>query len=849
MAFRGIPHFKSRNSGTCFSYRSRSARGANRWSGNRFSGRKRPYFHRRASTSLSDETQSLNESSNNFSELDDSNAVSSPVLYVISDEEPPNAKPPRFAGWPIYFPCVKCEDKPETCALVEWCVEYLSNDADSPLNNFDSILAGRHFLVDVQHFFKHLTEERCLKVQQALRSNADDVISAMGLAMYELVIHRLDVGSIKLPKINARFWNFGPTVKIRDIQFSDCNRLVSFVGVVVRIGSCRPKCTRVAFLCESCNRRFSILLTDDVYITPSRCISKDCGGTLFEPLLETNDPTETVDWQQLRVQELVTEQDRSHSQENLALKTIDCELVDDLVGCCSSGSVVCITGVVKMKKNEEARKRYRWQYAMFISVTSVAVKKGLFSVAHSLSSSISRENELTIVEELMSNQNLFAQLVASFCPTIYGEHMVKAALVLSLFGASSKEFSLNRNTIHVLIIGDPGLGESGTIFNLFFCAFRKTHLLQACVDLSPIGVYVSGNTTTVSGLTVTIGHDSCGDSTIDAGALVISNDGCCCIDEFDKMTNQHKVLLEVMEQQQVSVFKAGTHSQFPAKVSVIAAINPAQGNYDRQMTVADNVKINSALLSRFDVIFLLLDEADEERDRRISAHVIQLRRPHSAAYLPFPEQPIDMDSLTSSALSSLKHRIQTEVEKGCLIPGPIFRKYIAFCRHSVNPHLSSAACNVLADFFQELNQEYTVQGIPSGTRQMESLIRLTQARARCELRDEATERDALDVIEILRSSMCQATNFAQHPFQQQSTKKQPKRGQQKIYRFIEALKREMVSKSDSSLEFPAAQLKQLAMELRLELSQPFECFLSKLNENGTLILKGHQRYALNPSLL
>ncbi|KHJ48015.1 MCM2/3/5 family protein [Trichuris suis] len=486
-----------------------------------------------------------------------------------------------------------------------------------------------------------------------------------------------------------------------------------------------------------------------------------------------------------------------------------------------------------MKKNEEARKRYRWQYAMYISVNSVAVKKGLFSVAHSLSSSISRENELSIVEELMSNQNLFAQLVASFCPTIYGEYMLKAALVLSLFGASSKEFSLNRNTIHVLIVGDPGLG--------------KTHLLQACVDLSPIGVYVSGNTTTVSGLTVTIGHDSCGDSTIDAGALVISNDGCCCIDEFDKMTNQHKVLLEVMEQQQVSVFKAGTHSQFPAKVSVIAAINPAQGNYDRQITVADNVKINSALLSRFDVIFLLLDEADEERDRRISAHVIQLRRPPSAAYLPFSEQPIDIDSLTSSALSSLKHRIQTEVEKGYLIPGPIFRKYIAFCRHSVNPHLSSAACNILAEFFQELNQEYTVQGIPSGTRQMESLIRLTQARARCELRDEATERDALDVIEILRSSMCQATNFGQHPLQQ-STRKQPK-GQQRIYRFIEALKREIAAKSDSSVEFSAAHLKHLAMELRLDLSQPFECFLSKLNDNGTLILKGHQRYVLNPSLL
>uniref|UniRef100_A0A5S6QK32 Minichromosome maintenance 8 n=1 Tax=Trichuris muris TaxID=70415 RepID=A0A5S6QK32_TRIMR len=842
MRSNGVLGFRGRSSNGRFLNGWRGARRSGQWSRTRFARRRGTCNERKVSAGSHNGSRSFQDSTDDLP-LDtscfDSSDVSSTALYVVSEEEL-SANPPRFSGWPVYFPCLKCEDNAELCALVEWCTEYLSNDVDSPLNNFDAILAGRHFVVDVQHFLNYLAEERGRKVQEMMLSSADDVISAMGLAMYELVANRLNwdprspnASICMLPKIHARFWNLESTVRIRDIQFSDCNRLVSFVGVVVRISSCRPKCVQVAFSCKSCSRQFRLLLLDDVFVTPSRCVNRECNGRLFEPLLETRDATETVDWQQLRVQEFVTDQERDHTNENLILKTMDCVLVDDLVGRCSSGSVVCVTGVVKMKKNEEARKRDRWQYTMYISVSSLAVKKGLFSVAHSLCASTSREDELAVVEELMSNQNLFAQIVASFCPTIYGEDMVKAALVLSLFGGSSKEFSLNRSTIHVLIVGDPGLG--------------KTHLLQACVDLSPIGVYVSGNTTTVSGLTVTIGHDSCGDSTIDAGALVISNDGCCCIDEFDKMTNQHKVLLEVMEQQEVSVFKAGTHCQFPAKVSVIAAINPAQGHYDQRMTVVDNLKINSALLSRFDVIFLLLDEANVERDRQISAHVIQLRRADSTSCLPLPKQST-LDSYTSSALSSLKRRIQLAVEKGCLIPGAILRKYIAFCRQSVNPHLSSAACNVLAKFFQEINHAYTIEGIPSGTRRMESLIRLTQARARCELRDEATERDALDVTEILRSSiMRQAANLGEHPAHQSSRK--PPKGQQRMYQFIEALRREIFSNGNSSLQFSVAHLKQLALELHLELSEPFEHFLGKMNENGMLILKGHGRYELDPSLL
>lgn len=160
-------------------------------------------------------------------------------------------------------------------------------------------------------------------------------------------------------------------------------------------------------------------------------------------------------------------------------------------------------------------------------------------------------------------------------------------------------------------MGDPGLG--------------KSQMLQAAANLAPRGVYVCGNTTSTAGLTVSLSKETgSGDFALEAGALVLADQGCCCIDEFDKMGSQHNALLEAMEQQCVSLAKAGVVCSLPARTSILAAANPTGGHYNKAKTVSENLKMSSALLSRFDLVFILLDKPDEETDSILSEHVMAL---------------------------------------------------------------------------------------------------------------------------------------------------------------------------------------------------------------------------------
>jgi len=238
-----------------------------------------------------------------------------------------------------------------------------------------------------------------------------------------------------------------------------------------------------------------------------------------------------------------------------------------------------------------------------------------------------------MIEEIQKQVGLFRLLVHSISPGIFGHEIVKAGLVLTLFGGR-RRYSDDRHRVsvrgdpHCLIVGDPGMG--------------KSQMLTSVSVLAPRGVYVCGNSATSAGLTVMLHRDKdTGDQTLEAGALVLADQGVCCIDEFDKLGADHDALLEAMEQQSISIAKAGVCCTLPTRASVIAAANPVGGHFkyrhpffffpwfiytnancSKAKTVSENLKLGSALLSRFDLIFILMDRPDQRMDQFLSEHVM-----------------------------------------------------------------------------------------------------------------------------------------------------------------------------------------------------------------------------------
>ena len=286
------------------------------------------------------------------------------------------------------------------------------------------------------------------------------------------------------------------------------------------------------------------------------------------------------------------------------------------------------------------------------------------------------------------------------------------------------------------MVGDPGLG--------------KSQMLASCSSIAPRGVFVTATGATSSGLTVTLSREG-NEFILEGGALVLADQGSCCIDEFDKMTG-HQALLEAMEQQSISIAKSGIVCTLPARTAIIAAANPIGGHYNKAKTVAENLKLSPALLSRFDLIFIMIDKPDEEHDYLLSEHIMS--RHSKATKSAINDRPSQAGSRCGSEPQNLLAKLRTDpYEKLDLIPHSIVRKYIAYARQYVFPKITRECAAVIQNYYLELRKNYqNADCCPITVRQLESLMRLTEARARLELREEATAQDAKDVVEIVQST-------------------------------------------------------------------------------------------------
>ncbi|XP_016139524.1 DNA helicase MCM8 [Sinocyclocheilus grahami] len=763
-----------------------------------------------------------------------------------------------YKGWRLYFSEGFVESSPyvEKIKVLE---QYFTSQID--LYDKDEIERKGSILVDYKDLlFNKLISHTLPNLAKDLKEMPEKILDCLGVAIHQVLTVDLERRAaelqgqeelpaglrpiINIPYISARVYNYEPLTPLKSLRANLYGKFVAIRGTVVRVSNIKPLCSKLAFVCNSCGDTQSVMLPDGKYAIPTKCLQTECRGRSFTPN-RSSPLTLTVDRQTVKIQELMSGDQRESGR---IPRTIECELTQDLVDSCVPGDMVTITGVIKVSNEEgnNRNKKDKCMFLLYIQANSVSNSKGQKSKAASDSEGQGPSVEFSIkdlyaIQEIQAQEDLFKLIVNSLCPAIYGHLLVKAGLALTLFGGCQKYVD-DKNRIpirgdpHILIVGDPGLG--------------KSQMLQAVCNVAPRGVYVCGNTTTTSGLTVSLSRDSgSGDYALEAGALVLGDQGICCIDEFDKMGSQHQALLEAMEQQSISLAKAGIVCTLPARTSIIAAANPVGGHYNKAKTVSENLKMGSALLSRFDLVFILLDTPNEDHDHLLSEHVMAMRAGKngavsSAAVTRYSTQESSISILEVSSEKPLADTLKlVPGEAFDPIPHQLLRKYVGYARHYVHPTLSAEAAQVLQDFYLELRkQNQTADSTPITTRQLESLIRLTEARARVELREKATQSDAEDVVEIMKHSLADtySDEFGRLDFDR-SQLGSGMSNRSKVKKFVTALNRLAERTNKSMFEFQ--ELRQLAKDLQIQVVD-FEGFIGALNEQGYLLKKGHRTYQL-----
>ena len=514
-------------------------------------------------------------------------------------------------------------------------------------------------------------------------------------------------------------------VEIRNIRANLLDCLVSVEALVRRVTEVRPRITNAIFKCKRCEANISVLQSRREFEEPLFC-PKDQGGcgraASATRFILIKRESSFIDTQSIDIQEY-PEGLRGGAQPQRLTIYVEGDLTDKVF----PGDRVVFNGILQSRQLKDRGATKSTVFEKFLECRGISRSQEDYEEIK-----ITPDEEKRILEVSRSDNVLF-NISSSIATSIQGMKEEKLALALQLFGGVRKEIhdGYLRGDIHLLLVGDPGTA--------------KSQLLNYIQKMSPRGVMTTGKSATAAGLTAAAVPDEHekGRWNLEAGALVLADMGVVCIDEIDKMSNHDRSSMhEAMEQQRVTVTKAGIQATLQSRCAVLGAANPKHGRFTSYSeSLVDEINMPPTLLDRFDMIFTIQDIPNRERDEKLAEHVLKTHRygemkkyREVAPYGRYGKKDLE---LSSENIEPIYH-------------GEFLKKYIAYAKKRVFPVLTDEAMKKIKDYYVEVRSRSRDEVVTCTARQLEALVRFSEACAKAHLSDEVNITHVDIAIELIR---------------------------------------------------------------------------------------------------